>query len=394
MYSADFFSSIEEVPNAIWQSVTCIDSHYFQPNYLSAIAKHHNDIQFSYIVLYDELQCPVAFSALQIVNFEIDSVQNDQLFSLEHLKKLSNSFRIFPSKKPFKILTCGNIFVSGEHGIYIKEGQNKQIIIQELAKNIVRFVDDNAALKKSVKAFMLKDFKESSLAVSNRLYELNYNSFSVDPNMLMHIDADWNDFSDYLAAMKTKFRVKAKKALELSKGLEVITIDEHNIDLYIEDMLHLYENVSSKANFNLASFNIESFKDLKLNLKDDFIIKAYFSEEKLVGFLSGMINQNHLDAHFVGLDYTKNRTYAVYQRILYDYIKLAIDAKLSHINFGRTASEIKSSIGAVPENLTIYLRHRDNVPNKLLSLFLKRLQPSVFSQKMPFKAKKVIEKAQ
>ena len=390
--NVDFFSSVEEVPNYIWDSVACSNSYYFNPNYLKALAKHHPRIQFAYIVLYDDLKNPIAFSALQIVDFELGSVQNDALFSLEKIKKIAAKVGLFSSNKPFKILTCGNVFVSGEHGIYIKENQDKQMVLQQLANSIVRFVDENNKLKKGVKAFMLKDFKEASLQVSDALYESNYHSFSVDPNMVLTIQEEWKTFDDYLAAMKTKFRVKAKKALELSSNLKVVDFNEPNLTDHLAEMKVLYQNVSSKANFNLAHFNIESFKDLKLNLKDDFIIKGYFVEDKLVGFLSAMINQNHLDSHFVGIDYNVNRTFAVYQRMLYDYVQIAIDNQLTHINFGRTASEIKSSIGAEPENLTIYLRHRNTLPNHLLSHFIDRLQPSEFSQKFPFKAKSAVAK--
>ena len=73
--------------------------------------------------------------------------------------------------------------------------------------------------------------------------------------------------------------------------------------------------------------------------------------------------------------------------MLYDYVTIAIENKMDFINFGRTASEIKSSIGAVPQELTIYLRHKKNIPNKLFSLFLNKIKPTSFSQKFPFKTK-------
>ena len=112
----------------------------------------------------------------------------------------------------------------------------------------------------------------------------------------------------------------------------------------------------------------------------------------MVGFLSGMINQRNFDSHFVGIDYKYNREYAIYQRILYDYVGIAIEQKLHKINFGRTASEIKSSVGAIAEDLTIYLRHKKNIPNKFLSLLLNNFKPTPFSQKSPFKAKELVEK--
>ena len=71
--------------------------------------------------------------------------------------------------------------------------------------------------------------------------------------------------------------------------------------------------------------------------------------------------------------------------MLYDYIEIAIRKNLKTINFGRTASEIKSAVGAVPQDLTIYIRHKKTIKNKILKLFLQRIKPTVFDQKFPFK---------
>jgi predicted transcriptional regulator len=70
---------------------------------------------------------------------------------------------------------------------------------------------------------------------------------------------------------------------------------------------------------------------------------------------------------------------------LYDYIQIAIEKNLKTINFGRTASEIKSSVGATPQDLTVYLRHKKSITNRILKLFLQRVQPTAFQQKFPFK---------
>ena len=153
----------------------------------------------------------------------------------------------------------------------------------------------------------------------------------------------------------------------------------------LPEMTTLYEKVAANAGFNLGNFNLETYRDLKEKLGDDYILKTYWLEDKMVGFVSGVVNKNSLDAHFVGIDYQLNRAYAIYQRMLYEYIKIAISKKLKTINFGRTASEIKSSVGAMPQELTMYLRHKKTVKNKILKLFLQRVQPTPFQQKFPFK---------
>jgi predicted N-acyltransferase len=292
---------------------------------------------------------------------------------------------VVTAKKPLKLLICGNTFVSGEHGIFIKEKQNKKAIIKELAESINHFVNSNKKLKRQIDAFLLKDYAKESLSITNELKKFNYHTFSVEPNMKLQLQENWQTFDDYLAAMKTKFRVKARKAFKQSAAIRIEEVTLKNIEEKLPKMTALYEKVASNAGFNLVDFNLETYIDLKERMGDNYILKTYWLDNKIVGFISGIINNNSLDAHFVGIDYQLNRAHAIYQRILYNYVEIAIDKKLKTINFGRTASEIKSSVGAVPQDLTMYLRHKKTIKNKILKLFLQGVQPTLFKQKFPFK---------
>lgn len=387
-----FFSSIDEIPNSLWQELNRSDDLYFSSKYLSALEKNNPQISFSYVFLVDNDKKPIAFATIQIVDFYLDSVQNGLQSIIENLRCFGRKIGLISSEKPLKILTCGNTFVSGEHGIFIKQNQNKQKVIKQLADALLYFVNSNPKLKKEISAFMLKDFIKESLFITDELHDYNYYSFNVEPNMVLNLNENWTSFDDYLAALKTKFRVKAKKAFKQSKDLKMEEVNAKNIAEHLPKMTALYKTVSSKAEFNLGDFNLNTYKSLKENLGDNYILKSIWLEDKMVGFLSGMINGKTLDAHFVGIDYELNRTYAVYQRMLYEYITIAIDKKVSFLNFGRTASEIKSSVGAIPQDLTIYVRHKKSIPNKLLSLFLTRIEPTPFKQKFPFKLEKTTEK--
>ena len=93
--------------------------------------------------------------------------------------------------------------------------------------------------------FMMKDFMAESLPITNELISLGYYSFNIEPNMILKINPMWKNFEDYLAALKTKFRVKAKKAMQLSndlvtKEISVLNFDEHQIK-----MTELYKKVAS-----------------------------------------------------------------------------------------------------------------------------------------------------
>jgi len=379
--TALFFSSIDEIPSQIWEDLGCSNNTYFHPDFIKSIEKNHSEIVFSYIVLVDENNKPKAFASLKIIDFHLNSIKND----FEFLKDIGRKLHVFPDKKPLKLLICGNTFVSGEHGVFIKENQNKKAIIKELAKSLNHFVNSDKKLKKQIDVFLLKDFAKESLFITDELKDFKYHTFSVEPNMQLQLQDNWHNFDDYLASMKTKFRVKAKKAFKQSINIRIEEVALKNIDQKLPKMTTLYKKVASNSAFNLGNFNLETYRDLKEKFGDNYILKSYWLDDKIVGFVSGIINKKSLDAHFVGIDYQLNREHSIYQRMLYDYIEIAINKKLKTINFGRTASEIKSSVGAVPQDLTMYLRHKKTITNKILKLFLQRVQPTPFQQKFPFK---------
>ncbi|WP_232457016.1 peptidogalycan biosysnthesis protein [Polaribacter sp. SA4-12] len=379
--TALFFSSIDEIPSQTWEDLGCTKNIYFHPNFLKSVEKNHPKIIFSYIVLVDKKNKPTAFASLKIIDFYLNSIKND----LEFLKDIGRKLHVFPDKKPLKLLICGNTFVTGEHGVFIKENQDKKAIIKELAESLNHFVNSDKKLKKQIDAFLLKDFAKESLFITDELKDFKYHTFSVEPNMQLQLHDSWQNFDNYLASMKTKFRVKAKKAFKQSVNIRIEEVTLKNIDQKLPEMTALYEKVALNAAFNLGTFNLETYRDLKEKFGDDYILKSYWLDDKIVGFISGIINKKSLDAHFVGIDYQLNREYAIYQRMLYDYIEIAISKNLKIINFGRTASEIKSSVGAIPQDLTMYLRHKKTITNKILKLFLQRVQPTPFQQKFPFK---------
>jgi len=383
--TALFFSSINDVSKAIWKELECNDNLYFHPQYLSALEKNNPQITFSYITLLDNNKKPIAFASIQIIKLPIAALNSSLNNRLNDLKYLGKSFRIFPKLKPIQLLVCGNTFVSGEHGIFIKQGQDKQTVIKRLAKTITQMVNSNQILKKNTSVFLLKDFIKESLKATDGLHDLNYYSFNVEPNMMLSISENWHTFDDYLNAMKTKYRVKAKRALQLSSDLVIKKTTLKNIQKLLPEITNLYQTVSSKANFNLGDFNLETYISLKENLGDNYFLHTYWFRKKMVGFISGIINSTDLDAHFVGIDYSVNKELAIYQRMLYDYVQIAIERGVNTVNFGRTASEIKSSIGAIPQNLTCYIRHKKSITNQFLKPFLKHIEPTPFKQKHPFK---------
>ena len=71
--------------------------------------------------------------------------------------------------------------------------------------------------------------------------------------------------------------------------------------------------------------------------------------------------------------------------MLYDMIQIGIDEKFTRISFGRTAMEIKTTVGAIPNPTNLYLK----ITNPLLNLFggpvIRNIKQETFVPRHPFK---------
>ena len=204
--------------------------------------------------------------------------------------------------------------------------------------------------------------------------------------MVLRLHKDWKNMKDYLMSMKTKFRTRANAVYRKSEPLVVKSLDQTEIIDAKERIRFLFDNVLEKSNFHIGTMTPETFAACKENLGGDFEFKAYFLDSLMVGFSTSFMNTHSLDANYVGLDYTYNEQYDIYQRILYDYVELALNAKVPELQFGRTSELIKSAVGAEPRDMTLYIKHKRKLSNLILKNVIQSVAPSPFELRKPFKA--------
>ena len=370
-----FYDSVDDIDSKYWDALGCCDNKYYTPDFLKTFEAANEDISFTYIIIFDEDK-PVAFANTQLVSISVETITKNIKIS-EWLKNAAN--RMFCNNQ-IKILFVGNVFLSGEYGTFLREGEDKKTTFGAIAKAVKKL-----SKSQRMHGIFIKDFKEESLYITDELKGFNYASMQVEPNMIISLKPEWNAFEDYKNALKSKYRVKANKADSKSESLVAKLFTNEDIAKHKNELQKLYENTIANANFNAQILNLNTYTNLKAVYKDKFIVKGYFFEEKLVGFLSAMVNQENLDAHFIGLDYSLNKKFAIYPRILNDYVRLGIEYNSKRINLGRTASEIKSTLGAEPEDLICYFRHKRTIPNHFIKPLASNVKIKSFKQHHPFK---------
>ena len=369
-------NSVHDIDESYCQSINPEENTYFTKLFLEAFETSNPNINFKYILIEKDNKT-LALATIQTIELGIDVILKNIKIA-PWIKRLVN---FFLCREHINIMFCGNIFLSGEHGIILAQDENKEDAIKAIGSAINLLAKQTTPLH----AIFIKDFVEESRKLTDNFQGFGFTPMHVEPNMIITINPEWNTFEDYKNSLKSKYRVKVNKADTTSASLDARLFSEKDFATYKDELQQLYQNTIDNANFNAQVLNLDTYIKLRATYHEDFIVQAYFYNDKLVGFLSALANNHHLDAHFIGLDYSLNKTHAIYPRILNDYIRIGIEKKVSYINLGRTASEIKSTVGAEPVELTCYIKHKRPFINSLLMPFIKNVKIKDFKQHEPFK---------
>jgi len=369
-------NSIANLEPNFLKKINSENNAYFTEPILRSFESSNPNIDMRYICISED-KSPQALAVVQIIKLSVNII----LKNIKITPLLRRALNLFFCNDHIKIMFCGNVFLSGEYGICFSNTEKHKSIIHNVANTL-------DSIKKTIKplhAIFIKDFKNTSLSYSKEFENYGYTKINVEPNMLIYLSEKWQNFEDYKNALRSKYRIKANKADTNSKNLESKLLSRTDIENLQDQLQSLYQNTIDNANFNAQVLNLDTYVKLKSKFEKDFIVKGYFLNGELVGFLSALKNNKSLDAHFIGLNYSLNKLHSIYPRILNDYVRLGIKCKVKQINLGRTASEIKSTVGAVPVKLTCYIKHKNRFVNLLIRPFLKRIQIKSFKQHSPFK---------
>ncbi len=364
------YSSITQIPVTTFKDLECSPSFYFSKEFLESFETHHPLISHTYL-LFNKNESPISIAVLQ--EFEINVEQTIQ--NMPSIYKIGKHIINTFSKEKIRLSLCGNIFISSAHGLFIKEANDAKKIYRLLAN----YITSNT---KSDLSFF-KDYNGTQNEIAQVVKSLNFHPFQVEPNMILPIQ--WKTFEEFKNDLKSKYRVKINKADVLSEHIEVKDISAKEIEEQSEVLQKLHNNVVSKSSYSSITFNIKTYIALKEHFGNNVIFKTYSKENTIVGFITAFKINDRLEAHFVGIDYSQNKTDAIYPRMLNDYVRLGITLGVKGINLGRTASEIKSTVGAVPESLYCYVKHKKTITNSILKPALNKIEITSFKQHTPFK---------
>lgn len=373
------YQSVAEVPYN-WNEIAH-QNHFLQTPYLQVL----------------ELSAPVNMECFYIGIFENEILIGTALAQYLDVNKLESfgerdtcfktHLRNFILKNfASHVVFMGNNMITGQNSYtFNKEIDIKDVsqVMMQCSKAIIAYFKNK---KINIHLITFKDFYKEC-AQELKLYDFkSLYEFYTQPNMIFNLNKNWKSKEDYIAAFSKKYRDQYKRARKKSESIQTYELSLSEIEKEEENLYNLYYYVAKNAPFNTFFLAKNHFSTFKKQCGNRFKIFAYYFNGKLVGFHSVLLNENVLETYFLGYDEQHQKENMLYLNMLYNMTEFGIENGFEKIIFGRTALEIKSSIGAQPVFMAGFLFHTNALINRFISKIFQKLEPeNVWQQRHPFK---------
>ena len=374
-YNFKIFNSTKELPEE-WNSIIGQYNIMLSEEYFRVLEESKpTNMKYSFVGFFSDEDL-IGGALFQYLNFiEHKSFQKGEMLC---------SIRNFLAKQLSKdVMILGNNMLTGQNGFYFDASKiptEKAILLLNEASTGVSNVFGKTSL------VIYKDYQKSFLKNFDEEEFKSFYRFSVQPNMILNIKPEWNSVEDYSNDLSKKYRARLKSAKKKIEGIQKRELDIESIKKYQNEMNILYQNVAENAPFNTFFLTKNHFESMKQNLQENFKVFGYFFNEKLIGFYTLILNNNDIDTYFLGYDKEIQKEKQIYLNMLFDMTEFGVSNQSKRIVFGRTALEIKSTIGAEPAEIFGLIKHNNKAINPFMGKIFTSLNPKVeWIQRKPFK---------
>ena len=366
------------------------------PKKWDEVAHENAFLQTPYLKVLEE-SAPTNMQCFYVGIFEKNSLigvalaQYLDLNKLESFGERDERIKTFIRNFIFKnfashALFLGNNMITGQNSYTF----NKEINAITIAEILSKCADEITSYfkKKDIKIHIVsfKDFyQESATELKKSTFSLLY-EFNTQPNMIFELQNQWKTNTDYIEALTKKYRDQYKRAHKKFEGIETRELSLNEIILEENRIYELYFHVAKNAPFNTFFLAKNHFSSFKSQCGPKFILVGYYLKNELVGFHTLLVNGKTLETYFLGYDEQIQKEKMLYLNMLYNMTQFGVENQFKKIIFGRTALEIKSSIGAKPVIMSGFIYHTNKWINRILPKIFPNLEPSlVWQQRHPFK---------
>ncbi|MGB3801891.1 MAG: GNAT family N-acetyltransferase [Lewinella sp.] len=316
-----------------WPGPKPADSFWLSADFLSFTQQNAQGLQSEAVALcHPDYDRPVLLS-VQSLRLRL----KDQIRRTEPSDTgLARRWRQLLSSLPVDVLILGQLLTSGPFGGSGLE-QLSPPDVADLLAAVGRFLMQD----RRSGGLVIKDLLPRGHAVNGLLTERGFSSVAVDPVMMLDLDP-FQEFGDYMAALSSKYRVRYRRARRKGEGLERRPLTGEQLKSSLALIYDLHRETRQGADFSFVELSVDYFDWLRG--RADY--RGYFDGDTLVGFTTAIISGDYFHAHYLGLKEPYKHSHHLYHNMLFDLLEDAISQPVRILDYGRTALEIKSSLGA------------------------------------------------
>jgi hypothetical protein len=374
---------------AHWDSVTASATMFLRRDVLGVIEAHGpENIQPRYALVFRGDQAVAALAA------QIVSVRGEHLkpAKTSTRRRAGNLFRrilspavtVATTQVRERMIVAGNLLSWGFHGIGFLPGEDPAQIWPGIAEALYR-IRRAERLTGQTNFVMVKDLTPAQIGLE-ALRRFSYRRMETEPNMLLQIDPGWRSYDDYLSALDAKYRRNAKDQIKKLVSTGCVVEKLSDLESNAARLHELYLAVHENASVRLVTLKQQYLPALARTAGEGFRCTVIRRGTKLLGFVTSLRDGDTAVAYYIGFDRAAAAEgLPLYLRLLHATVADAIDWGCKRLSFGRTALEPKAALGAKPEQMAVWMRHRVPAWNWALRGLLGGVPHAEAPERNPFK---------
>ena len=318
-------------------------------------------------------------------------VASDLWHRFRHLLKVAERAAELPvAWVHLRFLVCGNLLSMGPHGAAFGEDEDPVRLWPAVVEALNRIRRSSTIFGES-DMVMIKDLTDEQAGAGAALRNSNFRRFEMEPNMVLQLKPSWASFDDCLNDMKSGYRSRIRKTLQSldESGISLERIIPEQVEAASAEIYGLYHQVHDRKKLRLATIGEKWIPALARHYQNDFCTVVVRPKErgKILGFITLIRDGDSAFGYYMGFDKAgAARGLPLYVSLVYAGVAQAIEMRASRLVLGRTALGPKAQIGAKPQAMYGYLRHRSSVLNLAVPSILAVLPaPKQAPDRHPFK---------
>ncbi len=286
-----------------------------------------------------------------------------------------------------RVLVCGNLLSYGMHAVAVSPDVQPEAVWPAVAELLYR-VRRADKLAGQAGFILVKDVTDAHVKAVGVLQGLSYRSVETEPNMVLSLAPSWKTHADYLASLASKYRSAARKQILEPLSEAGLVLRNFEPDAATQARMHeLYLQVHENASFRPFTLHTGYFGAFARAAAGRARHTGVFDGEHLLGFIVTLKDGGGAIAYHIGFDRAAAAAHPLYLGLLHASVGDAISMGASELSLGRTALEPKARLGAKPQRMEVWMRHRQPVLNQLTRRLLGLVHHEDAPERNPFKGK-------